>query len=482
MMAAWRNLTVLAGILSLSTFNAWLFTPRKWISPETAFPFRKQQQHRDVPLPLNPNSSMYTDIVGIYHDPQSSSIRVIVQGNWTAPDNNTVPSRKPCLRPYLTGRLSGPTIGMVSQWVYLPKSDNSTVIEGQYKVPMVGMYFLEIIVILCNTYDEEKLRQARNVTKAGDWNLDASMQGEMQHIVEHCVENPENHRLTAQNLSIEVTQPTTVRNAVVSDSSHSTLRQAREGSPPISLGGYWEWNASNNQTVEPLYTRYQPLSCIGVADCQSPPATLDRFSPYRFVWTSNFNLTERLHAGEGIDQDIVPRHFVDEDILRNLIRLRSLTRVNDTICIIGDSHGRELSEFLKPLLDAPVFHVWTSFANELGENVTAESGSLSNSSVEDQVNRYLLVRGGLLPGQCAVFFVVMGSWVRTRMCVKRTLALPVLTNSVVSVAGCCIPPSLAHSSVILRAQHAPDGEKFADGSTRSQDLSFEHKSHGVGRV
>jgi hypothetical protein len=250
------------------------------------------------------------------------------------------------------------------------------------------------------------------------------MQGEMQHIVEHCVENPEYHRLTAQNLSIEVTQPTTVRNAVVSDSSHSTLRQAREGSPPISLGGYWEWNASNNQTVEPLYTRYQPLSCIGVADCQSPPATLDRFSPYRFVWTSNFNLTERLHAGEGIDQDIVPHHFVDEEILRNLIRLRSLTRVNDTICIVGDSHARQLVEFLTPQMENRVIHVVTEFADDLGENIAVASGSLSNSSVEDQVNRYLLLRGGLLPRQCAVFFVGLGSWVRTRKCLEGSFALP----------------------------------------------------------
>jgi hypothetical protein len=399
----WRSLAapvvlILALYFYVQLFSAW--GRASYIAHPRFFDSSRNRYVYSTPLALNPNSTMYIDIVGIYHDAESSSIRVIVQDNSMSSDNSTAPSRKACLRPYLIGRLSGPAIGMVSQWVYTPKSAVNTTIEGHYEVQVPGTYFLEIIVILCNTYDEEKLRQAQNVTGPGDWKEDASMQREMKHVVDHCVEHPEHHRLTAQNLSIQVTRPTVAQNPVVSRSSGS-------------LGGYWEWNTSNNQPMEPLYTRYEELSCIGVENCQLPAASLDRFSPYRFVWTSNVNLTEHFKASESIGRArVIPRHVVDEETLRTLIRYRSQRRLNETICLIGDSHSHEMFDYLTRLMDSPVFRVWTSFANDLGENVTAESGSLSNSSFEDQVNRYLLIHGGLGPRQCTVFVVGIGGWVR----------------------------------------------------------------------
>jgi hypothetical protein len=403
----WRRLATPLMVASALFFYVQLRSVGNLVSFSTSPKFydesRKGYDYTS-PLALNQNSTMFTDLVGIYHNAESSSIRVIIEDKWTSSDD-TVPSRKACLRPYLIGRLSGPAIGMISPWAHLETHVNSTIIEGYYEVPTPGTYFVEIIVILCNTYDEEKLRQASNVTTPGDWTQDAAMQREMQHVVDHCVENPEHHCLTAHNLSIQVTQSSAARNPAESDN---------KGLPPNRLGGYWEWNASSDQPMEPLYTRYEDLSCIGVPDCTAPAANTTRYTPYQFVWTSNVNLTEQLNATEPISQaSTVSRHIVDEESVRALIRLRSQPRVNDTICLIGDSHSRELEEYLTPQLDIPVVQVYTFFANDMGENITAMSRSLSNSSIEDQVNKYLIENSYIYPRKCTIFVIGLGAWVRS---------------------------------------------------------------------
>jgi hypothetical protein len=354
---------------------------------------------------------MFSDIVGIYHDPEASSIRVIVQGNWTAPNNDTISSQKPCLRPYLIARLSGPSIGIVSRWVYLPENEVRTSIEGRYDVVIPGTYFLEVIVILCNTYDEEQLRQAQNVITPGNWTNDPAFQREMEHIVDHCVENPERHRLTAQNLSIQVKHQVSHGKTVPGNNYYPILRSDERNSPH-RLWGYWQWNASSEKSMDPLYTRYEDLSCIGEPSCREPGANLDRFSPYRFVWMANVNLTEHLNASESIGEArSVPGHVVDEVVLHNLVRLRSHTRPNDTICLIGDSHSLQLADYLTPQMNTPVALMRAFFADDIGDSI-AET-SRSNSSEADQVNKLLRSRG-LSPRQCTVIVLGLGAWVRVR--------------------------------------------------------------------
>jgi hypothetical protein len=385
-------------------YNARLFRSLQTIASETS---SYNNYDSTIPLALNPSSAMFSDIVGIYHDPEASSIRVIVQGNWTTPERDTISSRKPCLRPYLIGRLSGPAVGIVSRWVYLPKSQVHTVIEGRYHVVIPGTYFLEVIVILCNTYKEEQLRQAQNVATPGIWTNDPAFRREMEHIVEHCVENPERHRLTAQNVSIQVKHQVSPSKAVPGNSHHPILRND-ERNAPHGLRGYWEWNASSDKPMEPLYTRYEELSCISKPNCREPGANLDRFAPYRFVWTANVN-TEQLNAtGEARS---VSRHVVDEGVLRNLIRLRSHTRPNDTICLIGDSHSLQLADYLTTQMNTPVALMRAFFADDIGDNI-AET-SRSNSSEADQVNKLLKSRG-LSPRQCTVIVLGLGAWVRVR--------------------------------------------------------------------
>jgi hypothetical protein len=391
-----RDLIQFAALAAVAMFNIWLFDP--WKRMPSGASWQREYDYSN-PLALNPNSSMYSDIVGIYHDPRSSSIRVIVRGHDTDYDDGTNSSRKPCLRPYLVGRLSGPAIGMISQWIYLPKGDESTVIEGHYEVPMAGTYFLEIIVIFCNTYDEEKMRQARNVTTPGDWKEDAAFVREMEHIMEHCLEHPLRHRLTAQNLSIEVTQA--APNMVVADKSDRPMPQEKEESALGGLHGYWQWNSASNQSIVPLYTRYG-ISCNDSANCVEA-GSLERFSTYRFVWTSNVNLTDQLHSSEPIEQArIVPRHVVDEDTLVKLIRVRSQSRVNETICLIGASHSRGLMEYLTPLMDIPVLHFRVTYAYDLGGSIADHPGSDPAASVNNYISNTI----------CSVFVIGLGAWVR----------------------------------------------------------------------
>jgi hypothetical protein len=380
-----RRIPVAVVLLSLFFFTVLLSLSNV---PPSLVPQEEKNGELVHPLALNPNCSMYNDIVGIYHDANSSSVRVVVQDNRAG--STDAPSRTPCLRPYLIGRLSGPAIGMVSPWVYSSKSNDTTVIEGRYAVPMSGLYFLEIIVILCNSYDEAKLRQAQNSTMVGLWGNDQAFQGEKQHILERCVEHPGFHRLTAQNLSIQVTHPTTEADISVR--------------PLPAFRGYWEWNNSRRQPMKPLYTRYQDLNCTDDPNCQKPG--LQRFKPYRFVWTSTLNITSILGEHSYGPPNIVPRHVVSEENLSKLIRLASQTRQNDTICVVGDSHSEDLVDALIQQIQTPVVFVETLYANEIAENLP-EAGSLS-----DQVNKYLIHHSSSWPRDCTSVVIGLGAWVR----------------------------------------------------------------------
>jgi hypothetical protein len=256
-----------------------------------------------APLPLNPECSMIQDIQGVYHDPTAGVIRVVLHGNRTFNDTNK--TRPACLRPYLLARLSGPAVGLVEQWSYGRIDDRSTYVEGYYHVPTTGLYFLEIIVILCNTYDDDLLRQAQQYVYANQSDeADAAFAQERQYIRNVCLESAPYNRLTARNTSIEVG---VVSRAVDGGSALFQGRSDGEGHPSQRLHGFWERNESftqqQNQADQTLYTRYEPLECWtsddGTSDdgsddgtsgddgssdddvmCDHPAVTTHQFEPY----------------------------------------------------------------------------------------------------------------------------------------------------------------------------------------------------------
>lgn len=93
---------------------------------------------------VHPNASIVEDVVSIEHDPDHTKISVVLRHDAR------------CRRPFLRGRLSGPAMVVVKDWRYrddkkTTNNDNATfVVEATYPTPpVVGTYFLELIVVFC---------------------------------------------------------------------------------------------------------------------------------------------------------------------------------------------------------------------------------------------------------------------------------------------------------------------------------------------
>ena len=201
-------------------------------------------------IAIDPGSTISDDIVSITHDPLRSAITVELK--------NTR-----CPFPVLRGRLSGPALAML-EWNNMDAERPHTVkapstasqLEGYYRAPVVGTYFLEILVIQCS-----------------DWK-------NSDDFTNICLEDPLHNRITKRGVSIRVnhTQPIPV--------------------------GYWV--AKKDKEERPLYTRFQPPNCrIDSSDFHSDrctlPTSLSRFDDYEFRWQSK-------HFFQGKDMLLRDKH------------------------------------------------------------------------------------------------------------------------------------------------------------------------------
>jgi hypothetical protein len=346
-------------------------------------------------LPLDRHGPMHQDILGIYHHPESAAISVALQSGHDD-------SREACLRPYLVARLSGPAVGVVYQWTYrqstIPpanatrrKGDNNAstaipatavVMEGFYDVPVTGVYFLEIIVVLCNTYDDDMLRKTEIYTYRD--NIDEAIAGpafleQQQHVIDRCVMKPQNNKLTAFGTSIVVVKAAKSSNQWSDRATAENITVGKDEKQ--QLRGYWVRDMNNaregNEAFAPLYTRYQPLDCIAVPpqNCTHPAASEARFDPYHFGWTLS-NGDDGFANGQGealIGSEASPQssfHFVDEQIVIDKVRRKSQERANETLCMFGDSHGWQLRNQLPTFVSNPVVYFTNQYALTLGENIT----------------------------------------------------------------------------------------------------------------
>jgi hypothetical protein len=293
---------------------------------------------------------MIHNIKGIYHDPTAGAIRVVLHDNTSL--NGVNETRPACLRPYLIARLSGPAVGLVEQWFYGQIDSTTNFVEGYYHVPTPGLYFLEIILILCNTYDDDLLRQAhRHVTGHCSDEATAAFAQERLYTRQFCPVRTDNHRLTRSNTSMVVD----VR-AVSASLDKRRLRGRGEGelNPLQKLHGFWKRNTrfaqQPNGTDQTLYTRYSPYTCPVFDDDSSDgaasksggngsksdddssesdddtPVSVDNIlecsrqrEPYRFSWT----------LGEGDSQRMVDKKYVADKV-----RMKSEERRNDTFLLV----------------------------------------------------------------------------------------------------------------------------------------------------
>ncbi|CAB9513628.1 unknown protein [Seminavis robusta] len=270
-------------------------------------------------LPLNPNATLANDVLAIHHDVYESRVIVTLQQNGRCP------------RPYLMGRLSGPALVKVENWtkIHAPIVSNETnmpvqltaTMEGTYRAPVGGQYFLEVVAIYCDDafYDlkhrqdlffQEKqpieLSQTNVSRKAVDWwGLQETREVMTFHFAPVCVENPYQHRLTANHATIWVDHETVKTQRALSEHTHS-LR----------------------------YTRHQPYTCMMAyrkkealpPECVEP-ASHERYHDYKFQWNQHPKTNHR-HDGRGPP-----------------IRIQSLSLPQPTvICFMGASHARFFKE------------------------------------------------------------------------------------------------------------------------------------------
>ena len=218
-------------------------------------------------IDLNPNCVLADDVVSIRHDENTTTVSVELKKSAR------------CSDPMLRGRLSGPYLSII-EW---DKNDGSNVIRGKYSVPKPGVYFLEIIVLLCHELTPNHMASDAFTTDT---------------LVSTCLEDPHHHRMTAPAATISVT---------------STIQSD-------NMMGFWKSTQPlNNQTI--LLTRFQPQQCRGenrsLARC-AEPMSYSRFEPYTFEWNRKKTAMED------------PERF-------------KARKDSEMLCVMGASHSKVLN-------------------------------------------------------------------------------------------------------------------------------------------
>lgn len=262
-----------------------------------------------VELDMNSNCKIYQDVHRLLHYPEESKIAIYFN------------KERNCAQPQLIGRLSGralTTITWETSYYNIPDDDeeeeeaeetevsnlvpatethhdnniNETkdVLLGHYRVPQSGTYFLEIIAIMCE-----------------DLQYDAEFTGT-------CLVDPNQHRLTQDGVFI---------NAMMTPPPPSTQHDTS------NIIGYW-WHHDGgvelNETLIPLYTRYQPQGCRSDSTLYhcSLASDLTRFDNYQFKFSTA---------------------QYDDDQLSTILEGKI-----DKICIEGASHARMLRGHMAAVL------------------------------------------------------------------------------------------------------------------------------------
>jgi len=218
----------------------------------------------------HPNSTLGDDVLSIVHFSDNSTIEV------------TLAHSARCTHPSLVGRLSGPALLSVD-WHSPRNTTKGIVHEGSYSSPLSGKFFLEIIVIHC---DARVFQGNASVGKI-------------------CMEDPQHHRITANESTI----------SVLKDNTRNGL-------------GHWIFNSSTFSSIQPLYTRVQ-----GKAEYRN----LSGYQAYDFAWK---------------DEIVIPRQ-----------------PKTSKVCFLGDSHSRESMDAFKRLNlttnNISVAHLWVGKLNEI---------------------------------------------------------------------------------------------------------------------
>ena len=177
-----------------------------------------------VSIPINPNATMASDITSIQHIPAFSRIDIHFKAG------------AHCSRPYLMGRLVGPSLAMLEEWRWSPISSrnistmSATVISGTYTLPVSGQYEVDIQALYCRDF-LHNMHSGRLIQEKSPWDFN-DFDGA-------CMEDPVHRQLTGQNAVIQVNHhavPSFLQNSKGSQSvgywKHPKVQDKTDGSSP----------------------------------------------------------------------------------------------------------------------------------------------------------------------------------------------------------------------------------------------------------
>ena len=295
-------------------------------------------------VPINHNSTyVQSDVSKIVHVPAEARIEVHLKEK----------SVRRCQNPVFKGRISGWSLTMIDfDRAEMECNNNDTVIVGTYErsnMPISGTYFLEILVLLCERYDEKEFLHLNLATV--------------------CIENTRNanHRITAfdGSASIQIQTENYFRDVV------NRLRLSSRSNDNIPSGtirnkGVWVFNSlidmdgtqlspknttqsEFNATIEtpnipspkPLFTKYQSTNkklCERKRQNQRQCSVEHkRFEVYTFRWSPGLY--------EGLNEPGL-------SLLELPTNEKNTNKNNEThICFVGESHSRYLRQHCHLLLE-----------------------------------------------------------------------------------------------------------------------------------
>jgi len=262
----------------------------------------------------NVSSYALSDVSKILHVPSKSCIEVHLRPN------------RSCRNPVFKGRISGWSLSMIDFDIFDLKqklSNNSTtdVVVGTYNLaymPVSGTYFVEIIHLLCEQYNEDIFRT----------NLRTVCLEVSNTVID-------DHRITCDTASIDID----LNGIVITSMSE----QQKDKKSKAMIAGRWlhnsfpanktDWityfNITNKVVIPPtpLFTRYQPIRCKhGGDECRSMVDT-KQFEEYDFHWNRDY---------VGYQSNILKKYFL------GMTSAYGQQQKETNICFVGASHSREL--------------------------------------------------------------------------------------------------------------------------------------------
>mmetsp|Transcript_17722 Transcript_17722/g.26245 ORF Transcript_17722/g.26245 Transcript_17722/m.26245 type:complete len:501 (+) Transcript_17722:174-1676(+) len=286
-------------------------------------------------IDINHHSSLVAEnILSIQHNPSKASIEVHLKKN------------RSCTWPFFRGRLSGRHLSII-KWEktnQYSRSHNTTdgagrtdleknSLIGHYQVPSSGEYFLEIIMLLCNS---------TSVLSASHSNL---------RYTNACLEDPKEYQITSVDAHIMVSAPYRDYDTDLGFGSWSYYQYPVQDQlinvTTTSTNSAEDHNGDAGKGQ--IFTRFQPPDCRDEKARKAPPCaqamSLKRFDPFQFHWNAKTELA--------------------------LESLPSLVRENELVCVVGWSHARYFQQYFRKISKIPLAWHKARRTRDINENFVA---------------------------------------------------------------------------------------------------------------